>query len=170
MRFAIMAMLLVSALLAPASTMATDNGTVSAQVTVATPCVTVGPNIDYGTKGFSTSTPPVSSTSSGTSSYTNCSSDPENIYVRGSNAVSTSSSATWQLTGTGTCSAGVNRYYHSVGDDVGGANLSLSDQLINPAAAAGATKTLFANIAMPCSGSDGAGETMTFSIIVTASF
>jgi hypothetical protein len=170
MRFAIMATLLVSALVAPASTMAAGNGTVSAQVTVATPCITVGSNINYGTKAFSTLSPFVSKTSNGTSSYTNCSSDPEKIYVRGSNAVSTSSAATWQLTGTNACNAGVNRYYHSVGDDVGGANLTLSDQLINPAAAAGATKTLFATVEMPCSGSDGAGETMTFSITVTASF
>jgi len=168
MRFAIIAMLLVSALLAPASTMATGEGTVSAQVTVAAPCVTVGPNIDYGTKGFSTATVPSSST--GVSSYTNCSSEPERIYVRGSNAVSTSSTATWQVTGTDPCSVGVNRYYHGVGDDTGGANLSTTDQLINPSAAAGATKTLYATMTMPCSGSDGAGETMTFSIVVTASF
>lgn len=170
MRFAIMAMLLVSALLAPASTLATGEGTVSAQVTVATPCITVGPNIDYGTSSFSTLDPSNPHTITDTSSYTNCSSDAEKIYLRGSDAVSASSAATWQLTGANTCSVVLNRYRHSVGDDVGGANLTLNDQLINPAAGAGATKTLFSLLEMPCSGSDGAGETMTFSIIVTASF
>jgi hypothetical protein len=173
MRFAIMAMLLVSALLAPASTMAAGEETVSAQVTVATPCITVGPNVNYGTLAFSTVNPFVQVSASGTTSYTNCSVTSEKVYMRGTNAVSASSSATWRPISASTCSTAqqiVDVYLHSVSDGTGGAFLSLSDQLLNPAAAAGATRTLSTQMTMPCSGSSGAGETMTFSIILTASF
>lgn len=159
------------ALLLPPAAAADSSGTVSAQVTVATPCVTVGNNLDYGTLPFSTSDPFVSVTKSSSTSYTNCSVTSEKIYVRGTTATSTTSNAVWdKLTGTNTCNTMPNVYSHSVGDDQGGKFLTLTDQLLNPAVAAGATKTLNTNLEMPCSGSSGAGETMTFSIIVTASF
>jgi hypothetical protein len=152
-----------------APTLAADNGTVDAQVTVATPCVTVGPAIDYGVKRFG-------APAAGSSSFTNCSTDTERIYLRGTDAVSTSSAATWQLTTASTspapgnpCPGGVNRYFHFAGVQSYGVPLTLNDQQVTDAPAGDSTP-LYTALELACPGSDGGGETMTFSIIVTASF
>lgn len=146
--------------------LAADNGTVDAQVTVATPCVTVGPGIDYGTLQFG-------APGGGSSSFTSCSTALEKIYLRGTDAVSTTSSATWQLTSTSpsgpTCNPGLNRYLLNAGVQSYAPVLTLSDQQVADAQP-NTTETLYTGLELPCPGSDGAGETMTFSIIVTASF
>jgi hypothetical protein len=171
MRLILVLALFAIAMLAPASASGANNGEVSAQVTVASPCVTVGNNINYGTLAFSTTTPFVQVSKSGTTSYTNCSVTAERIYVRGTTATSNTSDAVWdRLTGTNTCNVGPNIYGHSVQDGTTGLWLSLTDQELNAAAAAGVTRTVNTGLSMPCSGSDGAGETMNFSIVVTASF
>lgn len=173
MRRSLLTLALLVSLIAPATAAAEDSGTVSAQVTVATPCITVGPNIDYGTLPFSTVTPFVQVSKTGTTSFTNCSVSAEKVYVRGTNAVSASGGATWRPISASTCSTAqqiIDVYTHSIADSTHGVFLSLTDQLFDPASAAGATSTLRTQMTMPCSGSNGAGETMTFSIIVTASF
>jgi hypothetical protein len=158
--------------MSPAMVAGADNGTVAAEVTVAAaeaPCIIVGPNISYGTLEFSRPDVPASNRNANLA-YTNCSPQSQRIYARGTPAVSTSSGATWQLISVTPC-AELNHYWHSVvRENSSVVPLTLEDQLIDDVAPAGAEQLHPTNLAMPCRGSAGAGETMTFSIILTASF
>ena len=155
--------------LAAAPGLAADNGTVDAQVTVATPCIfIVTPWIDYGTVPFSTA--------SGDSiayqqvTHENCSEARERIWAAGTDAASVS--ATWELDnfgGSGACAQPLNTY---------GLRLLNTELLVDLTETAveieplGPTASNWASAAllMPCAGSDGAGQTMSFQIIFTATF
>lgn len=100
-------------------------------------------------------------------SYTNCSGTAERILVRGTNATSSTSSTTWSLT-SDLCPT-LNQFKYGVGGDAGGFAISNDDGVLDPSAPStevGVNTTL----TMPCVGSDGAGETMTWSVIFTATF
>lgn len=160
----------IATLLAALSAMpaaAADTGQITAEVTPAAPCVIVGENLDYGTRSFN-STSHVQAQDS--TSFTNCSVQAEKIYVRGTDATSSTSAATWRLTGALPCNIGPNFYSHNIGNATLGVNLSTTDQLLTGAAATGSVTALTGSLMMPCSGSAGAGERMTMSIIFTASF
>ena len=177
MRRILVTLAILVSLVSPATAAAADNGTVSAQVTVpaVAPCITVGDPIDYGTVQFSTPGD-VNKTAFGASTYTSCSPDAQKIYVRGTPATSASSDARWTLAQGSffLCDTGPNVYGVLASDSPDGSRSSValhdSDQLMNPTAAPGTAYPLRTTLFMPCSGSTGAGETMTFSIILTASF
>jgi hypothetical protein len=163
----VVAVLLAVSLVMPAA--AASEEAVTGTVTVATPCITVGESLDFGSLRFSR--PGESATAAfDNTSYTNCSSGGEDIYVHGTKATSSTSAAEWNLTGTIVCNVGPNYYRLGVGDSNSGVNLSTSAQLLGANVAGGATDAVSVEINMPCSGSDGAGETMTFQVVFTASF
>ena len=170
MRSAMAAAILVAALLSPAAASADTTAEVSAQVTAASPCVTAGDSIDYGTLRFSTTDPWFVVSESGSTTFTNCSAAAEKIYVRGTRASSTSSDAVWQLNDSTPCDVGPDSYSHQANDSETFIWLTGTDQLLVDNAAAGATTTMRTVLLMPCSGSVGSGDTMTFSIVITASF
>lgn len=157
----------------PGSTMAADIG---ATVTVAAPCVTVGPAIDYGTRGFAPSGS-VPSPASGSSTYANCGTSPEQIAVQGTDAQSTTtgSFAAWTLQSQQPCQGVTtpDKFRVEVKDSqqISLALSSSTAQVIDPALADGSgDQTLTTYLYMPCSGSSGAGETMQFTISVIAYF
>jgi hypothetical protein len=141
-------------------------GTVSAQVTVAAPCIQVTPaQVDFGTLGFSQdnlntvgASRPVSAANCGASSR---------LLGRGSNATS-ASGAVWALQPDGeTICPTPNNYVQRV--DTGAVSIPLGTQDRNlRTLAVGETANLGAIVVMPCVGSAGAGEVMTFSYNFTA--
>jgi hypothetical protein len=168
MRTTPIAFALLLGALAAGPAMAADTGQIAAEVTPAAPCVTVGDNLNYGVAPFSTLAAAVSRNAS--TSFTNCSVQAEQIFVRGTEATSASSDATWGLTGALPCQIDTDFYALGVADGSTGLNLSTTDQRLSSSMAAETTKTLTTTFNMPCSGSAGMGEKMTFSIIITASF
>ncbi len=150
-----------------------DNGTVAATVSVAAPCLTVSQTtpVDYGTLGFNNG----ASQSLGTVS--NCSGgSSQSLLVRGTTA--TSASTTWELNGRN-CAATpptLNRYDHRLSLSTTGSSilsgrfLSTTDYQLETAMGPGATWDVTGMLQMPCSGSDGQGETFNFSVIFTAIF
>jgi hypothetical protein len=160
-----------------------DSGIVSAKVTVAAPCITVSPTtaVDFGTHAF-TATGPVNTTpqeqGGGTSSVSNCGGGAENVAVKGTNA-NAPSGAAWSLVArtqpVGTCDLGTNKYVLKVNAYdttwqtlLAGFDATSTSQLLTNAGA-GATVNIDYDLWMPCSGSSGGGETMTFQIVYTAS-
>lgn len=168
MRMTPIALALLLGAVAAGPAMAADSGQIAAEVTPAAPCVTVGGNLNYGVAPFSTLALAVNRNAS--SSFTNCSVQAEKIFVRGTDATSASSNATWRLTGALPCQIDTNFYAVSANDGSAGANVSTTDQPLSSNMAAQTTKTLSTTLNMPCSGSAGMGEKMNFSIIITASF
>ena len=146
--------------------LAADNGTVDAQVTVATPCVLVSPtSLDFGTLPFGGFT-------SQSLQYSNCGTADESIYARATNASGVS--AAWSLTQRGSCAAGPTVDEYRL-DLYANSNqlvrvLSLVDQLVEPLAAGASSVDSSAAIFMPCAGSSGIGTVMSFQIIFTATF
>ena len=142
-------------------------GTVSAQVTVAAPCIQVSPGqLDFGTLGFSTdSNSPTAASRPVTA--TNCGAA-GSVLARGTNATS-AAGTTWTLEQepSAQCAA-PNRYMQRVSN--GGASLALSatQNTSIRALAAGEAGQLEAFVVMPCVGSSGAGQVMTFSYVFTA--
>jgi hypothetical protein len=157
-----------------------DSGTVNAKVAVASPCVTVGPGtgVDFGTLEFASTPQQVQGNQgNGTSTVSNCSPSGENIFVRGTNAAG-ASGASWSLVArtqpVGTCDLGTNKYvlkvnaYDSTWTTLfGGVDATPTSQALFQSGA-GATANIDYDLWMPCSGSGGAGETMSFQIIYTA--
>jgi hypothetical protein len=148
-----------------APALAGSEGTVSAQVTVAAPCIQISPaQLDFGTLGLSqdnvnlvSGTRPVTATNCGA---------PSTLFGRGSNATSTGGT-TWTLTPGGDVCPSPNNYVQRV--DTGGASIALSSQnSALRALAGGGTANLGAIVVMPCAGSSGAGQIMTFSYVFTA--
>lgn len=151
-----------------APTFAADNGTVDAQVTVATPCITITqPSLDFGTLPFSSAT--TTGTSQRNVNYQNCGDADERIWAAGTNAQG--GLATWTLDDLGNtplCDRPVNSYRVWLGGPIL-VNLSLVPAEIQQLAAAGSTQVPVA-LYMPCVGSDGVGATMSFQILFTATF
>jgi hypothetical protein len=143
-----------------------DVGTVSAQVSVAAPCLQVTPGqLDFGTLGFSQSnanltggTQPVTATNCGSAAH---------LLGHGSNATSTAGT-TWTLDPTGdTICPDLNRYGQRIDTGPVSITLTAQDRTLRDLAAAEAA-SLNAIVVMPCAGSAGAGQTMTFSYVFTA--
>ena len=151
----------------PAFGQAQGEGTVSAQVTVAAPCIRVTPaQLDFGTLGFSQSAAaPVAD--SRALSIENCGTGSENIFAHGDNATSTSGT-TWTLEPNqpDLCST-PNRFRQRIGAGSLSIALSTQDTLIAPVPG-GQTVSWTAYLVMPCTGSSGAGQTMTFPYVFTA--
>lgn len=149
-----------------------DSGTVAASVTAATPCITVTPaSVTFGTAGFSNSSTATVVDSSGTMSFTNCGSAKQRIYGRGTNA--TGSGATWTLMTAGSpanpCTVGPNSYQQATFR--GSTEVILTDTNTNLIDLdGGANFTVDGRIRMPCAGSSGAGTSMSFSFVYTATF
>jgi hypothetical protein len=156
---------------------ANESATVNAKVTVASPCLTVSftnpsaTGLDFGTLGFG------SAAGQGNFfSVTNCSTAQESISARGSDATSSTSTAAWTLDdtffGLSTCSTSPSTNTYGLDTkfqgQVGVIRLSKADKLVQ-AIAPGPT-SVHVTLTMPCSGSDGAGETMNFQFVYTASF
>jgi hypothetical protein len=144
-----------------------SEGTVSASVSVAAPCLLVTPaQLDFGTLGFSpNATSPVGA--SRPLALANCGTARENVFASGSNATSTAGT-TWILEGNPSdlCST-LNRFSQRI--DTGTSSVPLTTQ--NTAVASvdgGLSSPLNAFVVMPCVGSGGAGEVMTFSYLFTA--
>jgi hypothetical protein len=145
-----------------------DSGAVSAKVTVASPCITITDSLDFGVKAFSKTWAPPDSAFGTSSSYANCSAGSENVSFRGTDAKSQTSSATWTLVGY-TPNCGTNQYLLTVAKQgASSGDYALKTDQPLETAAAGATRTLNLGLVMPCTGSSGAGETMTLQYIFTA--
>jgi spore coat protein U-like protein len=168
MKKALAAALVVSAIAVGAQpAFGDDVGTVSAQVTVAAPCIQVSPGqLDFGTLGFSQS---ANNVTAGIRAVTATNCGPAgSLLGRGTNASSTQGTS-WTLDPdqSAICSTS-NRYTKRI--DTGPTSLPLSstqDTALR-AIAAGEAAALNAILVMPCVGSNGAGQTMTFSYIFTA--
>jgi hypothetical protein len=153
-----------------------DSGTVNVKLTVATPCITVGPStgIDFTTSNGALEFSPSASNpkvymSTTLMSVSNCGST-ANVYVKGTNATSSTSSATWTLVEQGPVAKNV---YHAgvVGQSPPASFpvfLSPTTSFLYRLMPAGATDSIAATLDMALVGSDGAGETMSFQISYTA--
>jgi hypothetical protein len=162
---------------------ANETGTVTAKVTVMAPCVAVsviwpgGAPLDFGTRKFTTATQPGGVNLTAPVRITNCAAGAEDILVRGTDANSTSSTAHWELQATlATCSVGVDKYgldtqvRDTAGNTVAGKDHAVVTKQNTPLASAFEPGDRDADIGlwMPCTGSGGAGETMSFDIVYTA--
>lgn len=147
-----------------APTFAADTGSVEATVTVATPCILVITTaIDFGSTPFA-NPDPVGISSAGVS-YQNCSDSIEHIWVGGTDA--TGPSATWELDGQApaTCAGTLNAF------QLWFANLYVSEEYRElELLGANASNAHSAQLYMPCVGSDGAGQTMSFQLTLSATF
>ena len=166
--------LTVAALALGASAMpvlAADNGTVNARVVAGgAACLTVSSDVDFGTAQFQ----PVGSGSvvAGAPSIivTSCATANQAILARGTDATGTQ--ATWNLTTTTICSAILaqpNQY--NLGLRLQGSTdtfLSTTNASISSSLGAGASLTRTPVMRMPCTGSNGTGQTMTMSYVFTA--
>ena len=141
-------------------------GTVSAQVTVAAPCIQITPSqVDFGTLGFSQNslnlsagTRPVTATNCGAAAH---------LLGHGSNATS-AGGTTWTLDATGdTICPVLNSYGQRIDTGPVSIPLATQDKNLRDLAVAEAA-SLNAIVVMPCTGSGGAGEVMTFSYVFTA--
>lgn len=149
----------------------TDSVTVTASVQ-AEACITVGTsNINYTTAPFSSGTTLVTRDSS-VQDVDSCATAPQTLLVKGTNA--TGPGANWSLTDVnGNCSAGlsVNQFRHEIGT-ISGNPLSLRLTTIDRSIGTLLTTHVDMNFAttftMPCTGSGGAGQTVSSSIIFTA--
>jgi hypothetical protein len=130
-------------------------------------CITVSPTatIDFGTGMLSKPGAVVSLPGDQTITVTNCGTQSETILVRGTSA--TGSGTTWDLTEGDPCAAGP----HKFGLSLTIAELSLRVGAANKTVgtlAPGQTLTRRARILMACSGSSGAGQTLTAQLVFTA--
>jgi hypothetical protein len=153
-----------------------EDGTVHATVTVGAPCLTLETtSVDFGTISFNT--PETNNFRQTDTLYvTNCSGTDANFLVRGTDAISATSAATWSLYqgNFGACTLGPNAY-RLTHWDLGGSiwwafHLTTSDQIAKVGVPAAGQHPYRLDLLMPCSGSDGAGETMSFQAIFTATF
>jgi hypothetical protein len=88
--------------------------------------------------------------------------------VKGTNATSTTSSATWNLSGS--FSPAQNQFGLELRSSAGGGTFVDLDPVdrVWRTMPAGATDLIRTTIHMPTAGSDGGGETMTMQIVYTA--
>ena len=158
--------------------LATDNGTVEATVSVATPCIIVTPSqVDFGTLPFSPLGGVPTTNGLAAISYTNCSEIPERIYGRGTDATGSGAAGpvSWALVQAPACGNAaapvLNEYTLATVDGVNPAQpLALADQELEIVAAGSLGAVNQLAIRMPCAGSDGAGSLMSFQAVFTATF
>jgi hypothetical protein len=153
--------------------LAAENGTVDAQVTVATPCILVDPpSIDFGSLPFRSPTNPVISSLSPLIQLTNCGAGPEQMFGRGTDAT-IGGNPVWTLGPYGPCSGGLNEYSLRAVSDYDIAHpiaLTTTDQVLDIAAGGNPFAVRRLDLVMPCTGSDGVGQIVTFQAIFTATF
>jgi len=156
----------------PMPAWADESGVVTATVTAAAPCVLLtGTEIGYGVLPFSRDSEVAGATGAGPTTVENCSGGTQFLFVKGTDATSINSSATWALADPGgstsnPCSVGPNKYFSGLlfgGSPV--QSLTTADQ---PALAGYGTYEY--EMTMPCVGSDGAGETFQMAVVFTAAF
>jgi hypothetical protein len=146
-----------------------DNGSVTATVNVQdVACVQItSSGITYGTKAFSTANTPVQ----GTGTITNlasCSTADQTVLVHG--ATATGTGATWSLVSALACPT-PNQYVHEVDNpNTLGGFLQLASGNITFGSLAGNSSfgSIPTRLTMPCTGSNGAGQTMSTQIVFTA--
>ena len=156
-----------------------DSGTVTLSVTAqapAAPCLEINTtNIDFGTQPFSQPNNPISPLDG--FALRNCGQANEHVAAAGTDAVGAQGAwtLTSQLDSAGPCQAGVDKYALNVGG-LGDISVLLANtpQLLgfNSAAHVFEPSPTFSPLGvrlfMPCQGSNGAGETKTFSASFTA--
>ena len=162
-------LVLVAATAGPA--LAQDNATVSAHITVDAPCLTVNTTTaDFGHAPFSTG---IAQTRTAIVNYSSCSSVTERVFAHATDAAQSDGPATWQLvSATAECQAlGLNHYKVSLLQaDNTAVGLQTTDTYVQDVPGNGSSDYPRVVLTMPCSGSDGAGVTMDFSITYTATF
>ena len=151
--------------------LAADNGTVDAQVTVATPCILVTPeSVDFGTLPFSTAAN--LSAAPRAIEVTNCGSSAEQIFGRGTDATSDGQTI-WALNGEEQpCFDGLNKYnlVARASDLDPSVHLGTTDELVESVGGGATAEVDQLLLFMPCAGSDGIGQTVSFQAIFTATF
>jgi hypothetical protein len=163
----------------PLTAFGADSGTVGAQVVAGvSPCITISSPanqpVDFGSLAFSTS--PGSSQGPGAPniSVASCANASQLVYASGTNAMSPTN-AIWTLVSAlpNSCTNAPNQYRLALRD----ANLNTdfylttTNQQLTPSTAplaGNATLTRTPRIVMPCTGSAGAGLTMSMSFNFTA--
>jgi hypothetical protein len=170
-RVVVSLLLIVGQLLLVPTVSAANSGSIPAQVTMDAPCITIDSGtLDFGTKRFDQ----IGSLSKG---FSLCH-EVGNAYVYGSatNATSTGG-ALWTLVTTPVACVptGVPDKYDIFAGVSPDANPPTSNSQLgsSPSSlwnAGPGPLTLWPNIHLPCEGSSGAGETMTFTIQLTTSF
>jgi hypothetical protein len=146
---------------------ADSSGSVSARVSVAAPCIEVTPtSLDFGVLGLSTRALPVGSVLLPLTAH-NCGTAREGLFARGTNATG-SGGTTWTLVGSNICD-GANRFGQLVTRSALQYDLTAdTDVSIGTPLGGGEASTVNAAMFMPCTGSGGAGEVMSFSYVFTA--
>lgn len=148
---------------------ADDTGAVPGSVTVeaSNACILVEGSYDFGTLPFAAPGQTFSAQAATAANITSCGSGDQDIFVRGTDAIG--GSAAWSLNPsvvTAPCQA--DNYGLLATDLVRpGAHLSTIDTLWVPLGANAAIAT-HGIIVMPCQGSSGAGQLMSFSVVYTA--
>ncbi len=147
-----------------------DTGVVTATVNVQdVPCITLGTtNINYGQKAFSTSLTFVNAPSS-ISNIDSCSTSAQTLLGTGS--LATGTLASWSPVPTLSCSGpSTNEYRHTLRNLESSADvhLSLSAQSLGTLAGNQQDASVGTMLLMPCTGSDGAGQTMAMQVTLTA--
>jgi len=152
--------------------LAAEDGTVDAQVTVATPCILAEPpSLDYGTLPFRSPTNPVQFTNRNIT-LTNCGAGDERIFGRGTDAT-IGGNPVWSLVPYSACAGGLNEYSLRTVDNTNPlfpTSLSASNQQLDIVAAGNPSFVALLQLVMPCSGSDGVGQIVTFQAVFTATF
>lgn len=146
-----------------------DTGTVNAQVTVATACITLDKTLlDFGSLSFSQ---PNQGGTSQPLTVTNCGSAAK-LFGRGTDAKNGAGTITWTLVDGDPCTVGINHYASSLGGSTPswGVLLSTADKQLlgNSLLGSGSAATMGNGLLMPCTGSSGSGQIMSWQIVFTA--
>ncbi len=164
-KVAILALLL---LLAAAPAGAAPTGDIDATVQVDGPCITVpSTTLNFGAKGFSTAATN-SEASLASIGISPCTTQTMDLYARVSDAAGSGTGA-WTVAWNGSglvCSLGPDQFGAGVKGslDLNPTWLGSTDTLVNT----GTAYLFYPYLMMPCSGSTGVGETMTFTYTFTA--
>ena len=158
----------------PASVVAAEQGAVDASVDVQNPAACIileGTVIDFGVQRFSTPSQIEDSTPSTPTNVTNCSGSNADLVVRSTKASNEAGTVAWTPVPTAdVCNTGPNTFAHAIGLGTTGVLLSETNQsLLGPSQFPDGQQIPFAHIlGMPCTGSDGNGETMSWVVTFTA--
>jgi len=149
--------------------MGADTGSVTNTVTTRAPCMTLGQTtLDWGTRSFTQPGSPIG-TGFQVVNVGDCSEQAQSLLVAGTAATSSTSAAAWQLTNLVDCDAGAD-LYQVMADNVGLGDVDpvipLQDGVFQNIGGVPGFGTTGVNIGltMPCEGSSGQGETMTFGV------
>jgi len=163
-------LVVVVALLMPlvaVPSMGADTGTVTNTVTTPAPCMTLDQaTLDWGTIAFNPLGVPVE-TAYQVVNIGDCSDQAQNLLVAGTAATSSTSVAEWQLAAISLCGP-LTDLYQVMADNVGDTDpgIPLEDAFFQNIGGVPAFGTVGVEIGltMPCEGSSGQGETMTFGV------